>query len=233
MKGSTNRQIHHNLLRCIQNLRPQRHTINTPIPPAGNCCGLPHMILARTTWNANSRTLHAITSTPHALATQFAEAKKKFHLTHIYISPRISICCMSHDLLSCMERLINRMSRIPLGPAFNDDGQVITFSLDIALAENNDLCLRGGFYFVKDNKRLLEMTNVGCTLYIINGTYKDKEPAPYIRSLREIFTQEAKRQSAQSTIYISTEYDKKEDIITLIKFGSVVLEKPLLLYRDG
>ena len=125
------------------------------------------------------------------------------------------------------------MSRIPLGPAFNDDGRVITFSLDIALAENNDLCLRGGFYFVKDNKRLLEMTNVGCTLYIINGTYKDKEPAPYIRSLREIFTQEAKRQSAQSTIYISTEYDKKEDIITLIKFGSVVLEKPLLLYRDG
>jgi len=139
---------------------------------------------------------------------------------------------MNQQLLSSLERLVNH-----LGPTFYENQGSVFFDLYFNIENNSQLYSRHISYSLSYPIEL-EISGAVCRLHIANCKYKDRIAASEIRKLKDLFLIEANNpgniinEQVPVKTTCGTDADKTQTV-TLCEFGSLVLNPPLILYREA
>ena len=145
---------------------------------------------------------------------------------------------MNIKVANKLEKVIDRILTV-MGSVFTDTGDSVQFrtSLSNALAINIPLLQYYGMARI-NSFSYLEFTNVSCHFYVQRDTYADSLNPSRIREIKDLFMDEAMKQTYATSdrIFIEADFERCQDeknIVRIYKFGSLKLNPPLALKQTS
>jgi len=145
---------------------------------------------------------------------------------------------MNIKVANKLEKVIDRILTV-MGSVFTDTGDSVQFrtSLSNALAINIPLLQYYGMARI-NSFSYLEFTNVSCHFYVQRDTYADSLSPSRIREIKDLFMNEAMKETYANSdrIFIEADFERcqdKKNIVTIHKFGSLRLDPPLALKQTS
>ena len=145
---------------------------------------------------------------------------------------------MNIKVANKLEKVIDRILTV-MGSVFINTGDSVQFRTNLSNASpiNIPLLQHYGTAII-NTYSYLEFTNVSCHFYVQSDTYADSLNPSRIREIKDLFMDEAMKQTYATSdrIFIEADFERCQDeknIVRIYKFGSLKLNPPLALKQTS